>query len=119
MSTIKQQGQSRSTCRHCSKDCLTFEKLGDHLRRREVRGDCPSQGKPKQRRLRAVPKEQTSKPEAIYIRLKTAAVLIDSTRGALHKRLIRNEVPPGVMTRFGKRILIHKQKFLKWVAGNL
>lgn len=116
---IKQRGGSKSICRHCGTDCLTFERFGDHIRKREITGNCPTQKKPTQRRPRAVTKKQTDKTEAIYVRLRTAATLIDSTPGALHKRLIRNQVPLGVMTRFGQRILIHKENFLKWVSGNL
>ncbi len=125
---VKQSAVSKTMCPHCPKDCLTLEKLGDHILEHDNKDSEPvnppkkSKGRagkgPRGRPRILQRKRRLNKPEAIYIQIQTAAALIDSTRGALYKRLIRSQVPPGVMTRFGYRILIHKENFLKWVAGD-
>ncbi len=54
---------------------------------------------------------------AIWLRMRSAAQIVDLSPGALRKRLSRAEVPPGVMRRWGRTMLLHKERFLAWVEG--
>ena len=53
--------------------------------------------------------------DALFLRLPSAARLIDTTPGALRKRLERTELPPGVVIRKGRTIWVHRERFLKWM----
>src|SRR5262245_42504832 len=54
---------------------------------------------------------------AVWLRIETAAALVDLTPAALRKRIVRAKVPAGIVTHFGWSIRIHKDLFLAWVAS--
>ena len=56
--------------------------------------------------------------EPVWIKIGTAAKLLDLTPGALRKRLARLPVPKGVVVRFGGTVLIHRDRFLVWVSSS-
>ena len=53
----------------------------------------------------------------IYIRIPTAAALLDLSAAAFRKRLSRTDVPSGVVRRWGRSILIHRDRFLAWLES--
>ncbi|MBI4566433.1 MAG: hypothetical protein HY716_17255 [Planctomycetes bacterium] len=53
--------------------------------------------------------------ERIWLRLASAAELVDLSTGALRKRLNRTPPPKGVMRRWGGSYFIHRERFLKWM----
>ena len=56
--------------------------------------------------------------EPVLLRIPTAAALIDTTPGALRKMLERASIPAGVVIRKGRRIWIHRSRFLDWFENN-
>lgn len=56
---------------------------------------------------------------AVYLRIASAASLIEGmTPAALRKKILRSTVPPGVIRRWGRSILIHREKFLAWIESD-
>ena len=55
---------------------------------------------------------------ATWLRIPTAARLIDLSPGALRKRLARLPVPAGIVVRFGSSVLIHRERFLAWIGSS-
>ena len=52
----------------------------------------------------------------IYLSVATAARMLDMSGPALRKRIIRGEVPPGIVTRVGGRtIRLHRIRYLDWL----
>ena len=52
----------------------------------------------------------------VYLSVTTAARLLDMSGPALRKRIIRGEVPPGIVTRVGGRTLrLHRIRYLDWL----
>lgn len=56
-------------------------------------------------------------PVVVWLRLGSAAVLVDSSAEALRKRLNRTSLPPGIVKRWGRSLLIHRERFLAWLAA--
>jgi hypothetical protein len=67
--------------------------------------------------LRSLPPvdSRTEAPTPVWISLAHAAVLIDTTAKALAMRLARTQLPPGIVTKMGRRVLVNRLKFLAWV----
>lgn len=68
-------------------------------------------------RLAGATAQEQEPTGAVWIKLETAAKLIDSTAPALRKRLSRMRLPPGLVTRFGGSIRINRTLFLAWVGS--
>jgi len=60
---------------------------------------------------------RTEAPTPVWISLAHAAVLIDTTAKALAMRLARSQLPPGIVTKMGRRVLIHKGRFLAFIES--
>lgn len=70
------------------------------------------------RKSRPAPARASEEP-AIWLRLKSAAALVDLSPGALKQHLYRRPPPSGVVRRFGRAVLIHRERFLNWIEeGN-
>lgn len=65
----------------------------------------------------AASQPQATAPEAVWIRIPSAARLVDMSPAALKMRLSRVTPPAGVIQRWGRSVLIHRENFLKWVSG--
>lgn len=63
--------------------------------------------------------KQTEIPSPIWISLAHAAALIDTTPKALAMRLSRTLLPPGIVTKLGRRVRLHRQRFLEAVERGL
>ena len=59
--------------------------------------------------------EEFQRRGPVWLRLPTAAALIDLSPGALKQRLYRQPPPDGVVRRLGRSILIHRERFLRWI----
>lgn len=53
---------------------------------------------------------------AVWIHLSTAALLVDSNAEALRKRV--KDLPPGVVRKWGRSVLIHRERFLAWLESS-
>lgn len=53
--------------------------------------------------------------EAVWIRVETAAALLDLTPEALRCRLRRTDLPPGILKKWGRAVLLHRQRLLDFV----
>lgn len=53
----------------------------------------------------------------IYLRIRTLARLLDSTPGAIRKRLSRSDLPGGTVKRWGRSMMVHKKRFLEWLES--
>ena len=52
----------------------------------------------------------------VYLSVATAARMLDMSGPALRKRIIRGEIPPGIVTRVGGRTLrLHRIRYLDWL----
>jgi hypothetical protein len=51
----------------------------------------------------------------VWLNLKTAAALTNDTASALRKRVERGTFPKGVVSRVGRIIKIHRQRYLAWM----
>jgi hypothetical protein len=68
--------------------------------------------------LAIVRKESTAAEDSatpVWIRIPTAAALLDLTPNALKQRLYRQAPPAGVVRRWGRTVLIHRERFLRWI----
>jgi hypothetical protein len=65
----------------------------------------------------AVSQPPTTAADAVWIRIPSAARLVDMSPAALKMRLSRVTPPAGVIQRWGRSVLIHREKFLEWVSG--
>jgi len=61
------------------------------------------------------PKAAAAKGERVWLRLATAAELVDLTPAALRKRLARHAPPPGVVKRWGGSYFVHRERFMRWL----
>lgn len=53
---------------------------------------------------------------SVYVRIPSAASLIEGmSSAALRKKLSRSTLPEGIIRRWGRTILIHREKFLAWI----
>lgn len=55
--------------------------------------------------------------DAVWLRIESAAALVDLTPAALRKRLVRANLPAGIIAHLGSSVRIHKARFLAWVAS--
>lgn len=51
----------------------------------------------------------------VWLRLSTAAELVDLTPAALRKRLARHPLRKGILKRWGGSIFVHQERFLRWL----
>lgn len=58
---------------------------------------------------------RASTDERVWLRLSSAAVLVDLTPSALRKKLARHAPPAGIARRWGGAVMIHKERFLRWL----
>lgn len=54
---------------------------------------------------------------AVWLSPASAARLVDMSTAALRKRLAATQLPAGILRRWGRRILIHKARFLNWLEA--
>ncbi len=54
-------------------------------------------------------------PEPIWVRVSTAAALVDMTPGALRMRFRATPPPAGVVLRLGRSVRVNRERFLRWL----
>jgi hypothetical protein len=64
-----------------------------------------------------IEKAQSEEVVPVWIRLATAAALIDTSPKALAMRVSRGQVPADIVRRLGRTVLIHRAKLLTWLEG--
>jgi hypothetical protein len=55
--------------------------------------------------------------KAVWLRLPSAAALVDISPGALKQRILRGQVPATVIRKLGRTVLVHREKFLRWLEA--
>jgi len=56
-------------------------------------------------------------PEPIYGTMKQTAALVGLSTKALGMRLSRSTLPAGIIVRWGKSVMIHRERFLRWLES--
>jgi hypothetical protein len=53
--------------------------------------------------------------EAVWVRPATAAQMLDLSPEAFRCRIRRSDLPEGIVRKWGRSVLIHKERLLKWL----
>lgn len=66
------------------------------------------------KQARSISAEASRQPEPVWVRISTAAALLDMTPKAFSMRVSRGQLPAEIVRRFGDSVRVHREKLLAW-----